>query len=261
LAQRTFLASLRLAILLAILLFVALGAWLDRSRSRDWDSTLRVTVYPVAFDNGHAVSGYVAALTDESFDSVERFMRDEGQRHSLGLAEPLRIRVSHAARELPPAAPSEPHMLSVAWWSLRLRYWAWRVQARDPLPPPDVQVFALFHRPQEHTALPDSLGLSKGLVAVAHLFGDATAAGSNEVVLVHELLHTLGATDKYAPSSGQPLAGDGLGEPDRVPLYPQQFAEVMGGRIALSPATSEIPASLDDVLIGDLTAREIGWNP
>ena len=46
-AARTFLGTLRLAILVAVLLFVATGAWLDRTRSRDWNDTLRVTVYPV----------------------------------------------------------------------------------------------------------------------------------------------------------------------------------------------------------------------
>jgi hypothetical protein len=260
-AQRTFLGNLRLAILLAVLVFVALGAWLDRSRSRDWDAPLRVTVYPIAFDGDEDVRTYAAALSDESFDPVEQFMIEEAQRHGLALAEPVRIRVSHAATSLPPAAPDEPGVLSVAWWSLRLRYWAWRVRANDALPPPDVQVFALLHATQEHTALPDSLGLSKGLVAVAHLFADPVASGSNDVVLVHELLHTLGATDKYEPSSGQPVDPDGLGEPERSPRYPQQFAEIMGGRIALSTTTAEIPASLDEVLVGDLTASEIGWSP
>ena len=43
-AARTFLGTLRLAILIAVLLFVALGAWLDHARSRDWNDTLRVTV-------------------------------------------------------------------------------------------------------------------------------------------------------------------------------------------------------------------------
>jgi hypothetical protein len=35
----------------------------------------------------------------------------------------------------------------------------------------------------------------------------------------------------------------------------------MAGRIALAPNDAVVPASLDDVLVGDLTAREIGWMP
>jgi hypothetical protein len=33
----------------------------------------------------------------------------------------------------------------------------------------------------------------------------------------------------------------------------------MGGRVPLAPDQAEIPASLRDVLIGEKTAREIGW--
>jgi hypothetical protein len=33
-----FLGTVRLALLLAVLIFVALGAWLDRRRSTDWDA-------------------------------------------------------------------------------------------------------------------------------------------------------------------------------------------------------------------------------
>ena len=39
-SRRTFLGNLRLALLLGVLLFVALGAWLDRRRSTDWDAPL-----------------------------------------------------------------------------------------------------------------------------------------------------------------------------------------------------------------------------
>jgi len=108
-------------------------------------------------------------------------------------------------------------------------------------------------------AMPDSVGLSKGLVAVTHLYGDADAAGSNQVVLVHEVLHTLGATDKYDYSTGQPLAPAGLGEPDRQPLYPQPFGEIMAGRIATSARDAIIADGLEQMLVGPATALEIGW--
>ena len=50
--------------------------------------------------------------------------------------------------------------LAIAWWSLRMRYWAWRVAVDDPLPTPDIQVFAIYHPDAEGRAVPDSLGLS-----------------------------------------------------------------------------------------------------
>jgi hypothetical protein len=257
-AARTFLGNLRLLLLLAVLGFVALGAWLDRARARDWDSSLRVTVYPLAA-GGSESAAFVEGIDDSAYQDIERFLAGEARRFSLPLEEPVRIRVSRHAAGLPPASPDEPGMISLAAWSLRMRYWAWRVQADDPLPPPDVQVFALYHDFREHHALPDSLGLSKGLMVVAQLFAANSAAGSNNVVLAHELLHTLGATDKYDPRSGQPRVPQGLGDPDARPLYPQRRGEIMAGRIAVGPNEAAIPDRLEQMNVGELTAGEIGW--
>mgnify|MGYP006185269297 CR=1 FL=1 len=46
-------------------------------------------------------------------------------------------------------------VIGVAAWSLRFRYWAWRVAVDDPLPTPDVQVFALYHAGDGTRAVPD----------------------------------------------------------------------------------------------------------
>jgi hypothetical protein len=261
-AGRTFLGTLRLALLLAVLAFVALGAWLDRARSRDWNAPLRVTVYPLPAGDEAGVRAYVRALQAEDFGDVGGFFAREARRHGLPLDEPVRLRVSHAAGTPPPALPEQPGVLSVALWSLRLRWYATRVAWRDPLPTPDVQVFATFAPSGDGTAaVPDSVGLSKGLVAVAHLYANRQAAGSNQVVLAHELLHTLGATDKYEPGTGQPRVPGGLGEPDLQPRYPQSLAEIMAGRIALDAGSAVVPDSLRDVVVGAETAREIAWVP
>ena len=258
-ARRTFLGTLRLAFLLGVLVFVALGAWLDRRRSTDWDSTLRVTVYPIATAGEDHVASYVAALDADAFADAETFFADQAREHGVALETPLAIRVSHAAPGLPPALPPDPGMLRIVAWSLRMRYWAWRVAANDPLPPPDVQVFALYHPGEDGRALPDSLGLSKGLMAVAQLFAGRHAESGNQVVLVHELLHTLGATDKYDHASGEPIVPDGLGDPEQEPRFPQESGEIMAGRIALAPGRAVIPDGLEQMRVGAATAREIGW--
>ena len=261
-AARTFLGTLRLAILIAVLLFVALGAWLDHARSRDWNDTLRVTVYPISDSADPGVRAYTAALQANDFADVESFFIDEASGYGITLERPVRIRVSHAARELPPVLPDRPGPLTIALWSLRLRYFAARTAWNDSLPAPDIQVFALFSRlGPGSAAMPDSVGLSKGLIALTHLYGDAAAAGSNQVVLVHEVLHTLGATDKYDFATGQPLAPQGLGEQDRQPLYPQDFGEIMAGRIATSARDAVVADSLEQMLVGPVTALEIGWPP
>ena len=259
-AGRTFFGTLRLALLLAVLAFVALGAWLERARSRDWDAPLRVTVYPLAATDDGEVAAYASSLQVEDFADVGDFLASEGARYDLALETPVRMRISRAASSPPPAPPKRGNLLSVMAWSLRLRWYAARVAWDDPLPTPDIQVFATFTPLGDgSSALPDSVGLSKGLVAVAHLYASREAAGSNQVVLAHELLHTLGATDKYDLRTGRPRVPDGLGEPTLDPAYPQSLAEIMAGRIALAPDDAVVPESLDEVVVGEQTAREIGW--
>jgi hypothetical protein len=79
------------------------------------------------------------------------------------------------------------------------------------------------------------------------------------MVIAHELLHTLGATDKYDPVTDAPRFPDGYGDPRQAPLYPQKLAELMAGRRMVSAASWEQPSGLDDVVIGPATALEIRW--
>ena len=79
------------------------------------------------------------------------------------------------------------------------------------------------------------------------------------MVLAHELLHTLTATDKYNLDTTLPTFPDGFAEPDKQPLYPQDLAELMGGRIPINENKAEIPHSLSFTVIGNKTAQEIGW--
>jgi hypothetical protein len=213
----------------------------------------------MAADGDEATRGYLATLTDADFDDTAAFFAKQARDHGVALDEPFRIRLSRAAPGLPPAPPASPGPFSVALWSLQLRFWAARVAWDDTLPKPDIQVFAIYHAPSANQAAPDSLGLSKGLMAITHLFAGREAAGSNQVVLAHELLHTLGATDKYDPATGQPRSPDGLGDPDLEPRYPQAMGELMAGRVAVAPNVAVIPDNLGQMVVGPLTAREIGW--
>jgi hypothetical protein len=78
------------------------------------------------------------------------------------------------------------------------------------------------------------------------------------VVIAHELLHTLGASDKYDPQSLAPVFPDGYAEPDRQPRHPQRLAEIMAGRFALADGQLAMPERLGQTLIGPRTAAEIG---
>ena len=81
----------------------------------------------------------------------------------------------------------------------------------------------------------------------------------NDIVIAHEVMHTLGATDKYDMATGLPVFPDGYGDPLAEPRYPQAVAEIMAGRTALSPTDAEMPRSLDEVVVGPETAVEVNW--
>lgn len=89
------------------------------------------------------------------------------------------------------------------------------------------------------------------------------AAGANDAVLAltavaHELLHCLGATDKY-DASGHAVVPDGLAEPHLSPQFPQRYAEWMVGEVPTGPGQGRLPSSLAELRVGPVTAREIGW--
>jgi hypothetical protein len=117
----------------------------------------------------------------------------------------------------------------------------------------------LYYDPVTNPRLSHSTALNKGRVGRVNLFGDSAYSKQNLVILAHELLHTLNATDKYDLATSMPIYPDGFAEPDKSPRYPQNLAELMGGRTAISENKAEIPKSLKQTLIGEKTAREIGW--
>lgn len=251
--------QVRIALLLLVLAAVAADAWLTRTRAASWDKTLRASLYPIAADNRPATRDYVAQLRREDFTAIEAFLQREAQRHGVTLAEPLRVRLGAPLDRPPPLPPPDRGLLGTVWWSLKLRWFASRREAAQPRPRSQVRMFVLYYDPDHTPAVAHSLGLKEGLVGIVHAFASRAQAPTNNVVIAHELLHTLGATDKYDPASGLPRHPDGFAEPERNPRYPQRLAELMGGRIPLSPGRAEIPVGLDEVRIGPASAREIGW--
>jgi len=249
---------LRIIILLLILVFVALNTYFDRVYSTDWNIPLRIAAYPINADGRLATEQYIRQLPSDALRGIEMFFEEEAKEYGLQMERPIRVTLLPTLAKQPPPLEPRAGRLGVLLWSLRMRYWAWRVAA-PPGAAPDIKLFVLYHDPAISPAVPHSVGLQKGLFGVVHVFADASMKGSNDMVIAHELLHTLGATDKYNLRSNQPIHPHGFAEPDREPLYPQSFAELMGGRIPVSNAESTIPESLQQVLVGPTTASEIGW--
>ena len=251
--------SIRVALLLLVLLAVALHTWLDRVATHSWREPLWVGLFPLVGDSSASTGEYVASLQARDFAALENFFAREGGRYGLSLEQPVHVELYPQGSALPPTPDPGAGPVGIAWWSLKLRWYAAHASKVPGRAPPRVRLFLLYHDPATLQRAPDSHGLQKGLVGVVHLFADSGMAAQNNIVIAHELLHTVGATDKYDPGTGAPLFPSGYGDRDQEPRYPQQRAEIMAGRQALSAYQSEMPRSLAAVVVGPETAQEIRW--
>lgn len=250
---------IRIAVLLYILLFVAVGEFLTSRRAVSWDDSLWVDIYLLGSTSSATSQSYIDALEPDAFAGIERFFAQQASFYRLDLDSPFRIRVAGQLDRQPPLVPRDGGVVSTIIWSLRMRWFATRLQWESDGPSPDITVFAIYHDTDSNLAIDRSTALRKGMIAVANLYGAHSAHGSNQMVVAHELLHTLGATDKYDRATGLPLFPIGFAAPELEPLYPQRRAELMGGRIAISAGQASVPHSLAQVVIGPETALEIGW--
>jgi len=251
--------SIRILLLLLVLAAVALQTWLDRVATQRWREPLWVGIFPLNGDASPQAQRYLDGLSTQDFAPIEEFFAREGQRYGLKLELPVHVELYPQGTELPPALDPGAGPLGTAWWSLKLRWFATRASEVPGRAPPRIRMFVLYHDPSTLARAPDSHGLQKGLVAVVHAFAARAMKGGNDIVIAHELLHTVGASDKYDPLSGAPLFPNGFAAPDQEPRYPQTEAEIMAGRRAISAQEWEMPSSLKRVVVGQQTAREIRW--
>jgi hypothetical protein len=251
--------NIRIIILLLVLLWAAVHTLHEQYGSTRWEQPLWVGIFPVNADGTPGAQSYVDGIDTQNFADIEDFMAREAHRYGKTLAEPVHIVVYPQVRALPPELGRDAGLLGTIAWSFKLRWYAWRNAETHGRAPPRVRMFVLFHDPSTLQTVPDSHGMQKGLIGVVHAFARRQMARTNNIVITHELLHTLGATDKYEPGSGAPLFPIGFADPSQKPLYPQEQAEIMAGRRALSAQEAEMPAGLSACVVGPATALEIRW--
>jgi hypothetical protein len=251
--------KIRILIWLYILVLVAGGTWLTSERSTDWNDPLWLVVYPIAGDHSPSTKKFVGALKENDFQDVEVFFKRQGKRYGLAIKTPVVVKLAQPLVEGPPPPPKEPGVLGIMAWSLHMRYWAWSAAREQSDLPADIRMFVTFHDPKKHSGGHDSLAIREGLIGIVNAFASKRHLRRNNVIIAHETLHTVGATDKYDFSSNLPIFPEGYAEPDASPRYPQRLAEIMGGRRPVSANSAAMPKSLKKVVVGATTALEIRW--
>lgn len=250
--------TLRILALLAILVLVAFYTKLQKLDAMAWAEPLPLLIYPVNADQSPVTARYILSLQSSDFESIDAFFHRSGQQYALIQPDPVRTQLEAVLEEAPPLPPSSGgNVFGIVWWSLKLRLW---VQTHDVVDTSRgvVRMFVLYHDPAFQQSLPHSLGLAEGLIGIVHAFADTQYTAKNNVVIAHELFHTVGASDKYDPSTNEPLFPIGYADPEGE-RYPQQKAEIMAGRIPIAPGQMRMPDNLRACVVGPGTAQEINW--
>lgn len=248
---------LRILLLLGVLAAVVSFTWLDQFMVRGWRAPLDVQVIPINGDGSAHADAAIHALKADDFADIDAFLQRELARYGVKQSPAMQVTLRPELKRRPPAPPRDGSVLKTMLWSLKMRGWVYR-QSGEWLPQlGTIRLFLLYHAPQDGVALEHSLGLQKGLIGVVHVFADPGQAGQNNIVIAHELLHTLGASDKYG-AGGMPRYPEGYAEPQLPQSVPRREAEIMAGRLLNARGQAVIPAGLERCLIGPLTAREVG---
>ncbi|EMN2536462.1 hypothetical protein RZ964_002101 [Acinetobacter baumannii] len=247
--------NIRILCLLIVLLIVAVQAW--RDQNQDWNQPIVVVLHPINADGLQTTQAYIHQLQNTDFQTLKSYLSEWSQ-HYRGQSANFEIRLGQQLQQRPPEVPQNPGIFHVVWWSLKFRFYAWRQQQPEDNGA-SLKLYLNYYDPNYQKVLVHSTALEKGRIGSVNLFATRGQASQNQVVIVHELLHGFGAKDKYDLKTGQPIYPLGYAQPEKLPLYPQKRAEIMGGRTPLSEQTSKMPSDLQETVIGLPTAQEVGW--
>lgn len=252
--------GLRVGFLLGVLAAVALYAWKDvhdRRERNEFARTLDVALVLVT-DGAleprdiELLKSRVPVLSDRLREAFRSYRDSELVPFSFVVSGPVPL-------EEPLPVPADG-----LWAAVRYAYDLYRftrdVDARAGVPSRgfDSRVYVVL-RPPSARGVVEGMSEQGGRVGVALSELDASTADISLFVAAHELFHTLGASDKYDPTTGSALEPDGFAEPGRIPLWPQRYVEVMARNRPVAPGRELRPESLAELWVGRKTAREIGW--
>ena len=250
---------MRIVALLSILFVIVVGTWMTERRLASWERPATVTIYPITKDGDGESWRYIRSLEAEDFEPVNDFMELEMRPYGITVTPAFYFQLAFPDTELPPEIPDQFSPAAIAWWSLKMRAWSWWKDFNDDLVTSDIQMFLIYHSATDRSEVEISVGMRKGRYGVLNVLAKRSRDERNLVIFAHELMHVLGASDKYTLSTGEPQYPFGFADPNQQPLFPQQRAELMGGRIPLTSYSSVMPASLRQCKLGQKTAEEIGF--
>ncbi len=254
----------RVAILLGVLAVVIMYAAQDtyrRKHRNDWDHTLEIAL--VVLERG-SVDPKAIARMRERLPALEARLTEELHNRRPEAPPPF-----HFSFFGPVSVDAPPALAQSEEVSTRVRemYEQWRTfdaidgRAEVHARAFDSRVYVTVRRPaSKELQRVEGASEENGRIATVEVELAEETADLALIVSAHELLHTVGASDKY-DALGRTAIPEGLCDPDAKPLYPQKRAEIMARNRMVAVGKEEIPTKLDQLGVGPVTAREIGWTP
>ncbi len=247
--------KIRILILLLILFVAAVNAY--RDQNQDWSKPIFVLLHLINADGSAATQQYIQQLSAQDLNGAQEYLEKAAQQYR---DQPtyFYFNLGRELKEIPPKVPEQASVIDTIVWSLKFRFYAWQQQQSSD-PSANVILYLNYYDPPQHKVLKHSTALQKGRIGSVNLFASRKQTEQNKIVLVHELLHAFGASDKYDLATGQPIYPAGYAFPNQQPLLPQAKAELMAGYIPIAATQSKMPESLSQTLINEITAIELDW--
>lgn len=250
----------RVAILLVVLGGVA--AWAmnkqaDRAERRAWNRTLRVGFVVVASSD---VDSRALEGVEVQAEAMERLLTDEFDGYGGALA-PFEFEVLTTS----PPTRARPVLEADDVWSrgmFAFRMWQYTGEIHEALGRAasefDSRIYLIATAPRgDQPRIFEGIAAQGGDYGMVEIELGADTVNVAVITATHEMLHTIGATDKYDWATGEANFPSGYVDPDN--RYPQIFMEIMAHDIPIAPGRGRLPAAVKDVRVGEMTAREIGW--
>ena len=246
--------KIRMSILLIILVWAAVTTWQDYHPN--WQRPIFVLLHPINADGDAKTAAYLQQLSMQEYLELAPYLQAMSKRYRAPIQ--VYFQLGRELQQAPPVLPQQGAWLSYMLWSLKFRFYAWR-QHQSSDGSPSVTLYLNYQQGHAGQPLPHSTALQKGRIGVVHLFATTRQREQNQIMILHELLHAFGASDKYDLLTGEPIYPHGYAAPEQRPLYPQQKAELMAVRIPASTQSSKMAQNLKSTVIQMRTAQELGW--
>jgi len=250
-----FLLSLTLA---AVCLWACEDVRTRRARN-EWSTPIRVGLVLVRHG---AVDERALSILRQRVPALQERLTAEFRRYQPERTAPMIELVPYGPVTMSEETPSES---GASLWSRAVdTYRLWRYTSRIdraaevPTHTLDSRIYVVAGAARGARNFVEGFSEAHGRVGVARVDLSLDTVDLALFVAAHELLHTLGATDKY-DDQGRTLRPFGLPDPDLAPELPQLSAEIMARNRVVSRTSETPPSSLDELSVGRWTAEEIGW--